>query len=358
MREVNRKWFRIVLVSIFLLLAIATTAFADLKTVNLDIEKVLQMNADKIIYNENGSKFAILLKENIATKKKKYGIYLYDFIQGTWTRGPELSSGYPGDLEPLVFNKDGSRLAFRLGEDLLVLDTMTNKITHQLKGVGSSTQAAFSPDDRYVAFLMMAEWEVPTSLFLFDLTAEEENAQLIPGVIYEGEFSAAGPLSWTNDSTGIYFIEEFTWGTINSKGILKKYDLISNRVSEVYNIKAPTTRVSQYFFSPNGEYRALVMRDLDENLVNSRYGLLIQKDGQFVYGAQFQNWRDSIETEVTDYLSTAGWVGNGFFYWINHNETGSTLYLYSIEDDELAEKSYSEQIHLTPAGILLKMVKE
>ncbi|AZR72648.1 hypothetical protein BBF96_04135 [Anoxybacter fermentans] len=352
-----KKYLFFISIILSIIFIFGITVKAELPEIELEIPKSIHLKAEKMIFSENGAKFAILFQETRPTKRRRQVIYIYDFVQKKWSKGVDLSEGFPEELEPLAFNYDGSRLAFRLREDLLILDTVNNKLTHHIKGVGSMTKASFSYDDRFLAFLMNAEWEVPTSLVLLDLKASDQESALIPCVEYSGELKAAGPITWSKDNKQIYYVEEYTWGTVNSLGVLKRYSVNEKKVEEVYALKASSSRVTKYFFSPNGQYLAMIIRELDESLRKSRYGLLIQRQGEFVYGTMLENWQDEVELDITDNFSTAGWIKNEKFYWINRDKMGSKLYIYNLLEKQLIKYNFKEHIYIAPAGMIIKLVR-
>lgn len=339
----------------FVMIFFSITVSAEIVTIDVKIPKETHLKSQKLIFSGDGSKFAILLQENSPTVKRDQVIYLYDFRSKNWTKPFALSEASDGDIDLLALNYDGSQLTIKMQTDLLIIDTINNKLTHRLKNVGSMTQAAFSYNNKYLAFLMNAEWEVPTDLYLLDLEAAEKESAIKKLISYSAQYNAAGPITWSKDGTKIYLIEELTWGTINSWGVLKQFAPNEGELKDLYSIGSTFTRVTNYFFSLNDQYLALIIRELDENLENSKYGLLIQKEGKFVYGTSLPGWRDKVDHVMVENISTAGWIGYDKFYWINRNNSDSTLYIFDVNEKTITEKSYDQQVYLAPSGILIKL---
>lgn len=325
-------------------------ALAELPILELQLPTHKELTLEKAIFSGDGRRMAILCQETGNQRRKDQVIFVYDYLHQTWMRGIERNQGFQWELEPLALNQDGTHLAYRDGEDLVVLDLATYEQLQKIEAAGSMTQAVFAKSGDQLAFLMIAEWEIPTSLYQIDLksgTVQEVAA-------YSGDTKAAGPISWGGDQ-GIYFIEEFTWGTVNARGILKKFLPKTNEVVEVYEPNWSSSRVTNYSISPNGQYLAMMIRHLDEALEKSEYALLIQKQGKFIHGAKLASWQDRVESNIIMDLSFAGWIANDKFYWINRNDQVYNLNIYDVQQKEQTQYQYNQPVLVTPYGDIIKL---
>lgn len=332
------------------LLSYSSIAFAELSILELQLPTHKDLALEKAIFSGDGRKMAVFCQEAGEQRYKDQVIFIYDFLLRKWMRGIERNQGFQWELEPLALNQDGTLLAYRDGEDLVVLELATYKQIQRVEAAGSMTRAVFSESGDQLAFLMIAEWEIPTSLYQIDL-----NSGTIQEVVaYSGDTKVAGPIYWDREQE-IYFIEEFTWGTINARGILKKFLPEENDLVKVYEPNWSSSRVAKYYLSPNGQYLAMMIRHLDEALENSEYTLSIQKQGKFVHGTKLVDWRDRVEPNIRTNLSYAGWIANERFYWINRNDQVYILNIYDVQRKEQIQYQYNQPILVTPYGEIIKL---
>lgn len=343
------------LLACLLVVLFAPMVYADLSVKEVKLPAEQNMRVEKVIFSENGAKMAVLLQETRSAAKRTQSILIYDLVWKNWTVVAVLADGSIWELEPLAFSANGSKLAFRKKSDIYVWDTLKNEATHCVEDVGSMTRAAFSYDNRYLALLVGAEWEEPASLCLFDLQNADVKKALSICVKYTNDRKAAGPLRWSKDGKSIYFIEEFTWGTLNSVGVLKRYGTDTKKAEILYNTGTATARVANYYFSPDSQYVALVLRYLDSSLQHSNYGLIIQKQGKFVYGTTLKDWDDPVENATSNRLSTAGWIDNSKFYWVMYGENDSHVYTYDVLTKQVLENNFAEQVYVSPSGAIIKL---
>ena len=341
------------LLFMLLILGLTGDVQAKLKEVNLELPGSLNVSVEKVVFSKNGDIFSFLVQEDIKEKKRTQLLYTYDLTNGKMNKIARVSD-FPMSLEPLAMSYDGTLLAFRSESNLYVYNTLVGKIIYEFKDVGSMTAASFSYDNRYLAFLQNAEWEVATDLVVLDMGGNDRVKRLVKVVEYENDSKAAGPLVWSPDNMDLYFIEEYTYGTINAKGVLKRYRFDKKTVEKVYDIDQPNTRVANYFYSSYGQKLAIVLRELDQELQKSKYGLLILKQGKFNHGQVLDNWTSAIEMQNHSRVSTGGWIGTNQFYWINRTKSGSTMHIYDTKFDKLLNKKFEQNIFVGPRGIIVK----
>jgi hypothetical protein len=312
------------------------------------------LETQKVIFSEDGKKLVALLQEPKQDVKKALAIALYDLKEQRWTKIVELPAGMPWEIEPLALNIDGRYLAYRDRDKLMIYDTVKQVKLKEIVGAGSMTQAAFAYGSQYLAFLQNAEWEVPTSIAIFDFYATDPKESIKTLVTYSKSAKAAGPLQW-DTSGALYFVEEYTYGSINPQGILKLFVPSKKKSYEQYNTQSKTTRVSNFAVSPDRQHRIIVLRELDATQTKSTYGIVIQKNDQFVHAVQLQNWVDTIHNWTTKEKGSIGWVGNHYVYWIERTKTGSDLNIFQVAEKKLLTSHYDQQVYLTPTGVILIM---
>lgn len=352
MGEQLKRWLALTGFALLVALGMPAVACAAFPVVQLDLPADWAFETQKVIFSEDGRKMALLLQEPKQEMKRALAIAMYDLKDKKWTKIVELSGGVPWEIEPLALNVDGRYLAYRQRDRLVVYDTVKQVIRQEFPGVGSMTRAAFSYGSQYLAFLQNAEWEEQTTLNLYDFYASDSK-QAVKTLVKPGKnMKAAGPLQW--DTTGaLYFIEEYAYGTVSPQGVLKLHLPKTKKTYEQYNTKSQNIRVSNYAASPDHQQTLMVLRELDPTQTKSTYGILIQKNGQFVYAAQLHNWTDLLQNWTAKEMGTIGWVGNGHAFWIERRDTGSTLNIYQLSDKKLLTTQYEKQVYLSPIGVIL-----
>lgn len=354
MMEQIKRWISMTCLVFFVTVCISTITYADFPTLQVKLPADWPLETQKVIFSEDGRKMVALLQEPKQDVRKTLAIALYDLKEKQWTKIVELPGGIQWEIEPLALNVDGRYLAYRHRETIILYDTVKQVKLKEITGAGSMTRAAFAYGSRYLAFLQNAEWEVPTSLAVFDFYATDPKESVQTLVKYSKSTKATGPLQWDTAGT-LYFVEEYTYGSVNPEGILKQYIPGKKKAYEHYNTKSKSTRVSNFAISTDRQYRILVLRELDKEQMKSTYGILIQKNGQFVHAAQLQNWTDAIQNWTTKEIGSIGWVGNQYAYWIERTRTGSNLNIFQVDEKKIVTSKYDQQVYLSPTGVILIM---